>query len=212
MNNLKKIFSVALAAFSLSASAVTHHRPPEERTRPEKPVPSALDSIVPVDARRAGAHPKKAAGEAGLKELHGIVTRVSDGDTIWVRELPSRNPTGTRKYKIRLDRIDAPESGQAFGERSKEFLKSLISAKKVVVRYETEDQYGRILGVVYLDGEDINLRMVAEGYAWHYSHFDKTPAYVEAEMKARSARRGLWSQPFPERPYEFRHRERHGGP
>lgn len=202
-----------MAALSSSLEAVTLHRTFEESSRPfaerirPRP-PSALDSRVPVDMRRAGGPVKADAKVSGVKEIHGLVIRVSDGDTIWVQELPSRNPGGNRKYKIRLERIDAPETGQPFGEESKQHLKKLIATKKVVVRYETEDQYGRILGIVYLDGVDINLQMVADGFAWHYSHFDKSSEYIEAESRARAARRGLWAQAFPERPYDFRRRSR----
>ena len=66
------------------------------------------------------------------------------------------------------------------------------------------------LGVVFLDGADINLEMVATGNAWHYSHFDKTAEYAEAEKVAREKRRGLWSAPSPESPFEFRKRTRSG--
>jgi endonuclease YncB( thermonuclease family) len=46
--------------------------------------------------------------------ITGKVVRVSDGDTITVLE-------GGRQYKIRLEGIDAPELGQAYGRVSKDF-------------------------------------------------------------------------------------------
>ncbi len=49
------------------------------------------------------------------------------------------------------------------------------------MEYEKLDQYGRILGIIFLGETDINLQMVKDGCAWHYKHFDKTPAYAEAE-------------------------------
>ena len=138
-----------------------------------------------------------AAFAAWGKTLEGKVTRVSDGDTIWVD-----------RVKVRLDRIDAPESKQAYGKESTEYLKRRIHGKVVKVEWEKTDQYGRTLGVVFLDGADINLEMVATGNAWHYSHFDKTAEYAEAEKVARENRLGLWSAPSPENPYEFRKRAR----
>jgi len=143
-----------------------------------------------------------AALVAGAATLEGVVTRVSDGDTIWVT--PKVGP----KEKIRMDRIDAPESKQEFGKEATDYLARRIKGKTVNVEWQKRDQYGRVLGVVWLDGADINLEMVATGNAWHYSHFDKTPEYAAAEKAARAAKTGLWAMPNPEAPYEFRRRNR----
>lgn len=131
------------------------------------------------------------------REITGKVTRVSDGDTVWVTD-------ESGKHKVRLNRIDAPESDQPFGKESTAHLKSLIGGRDVRVEYEKLDQYGRILGIIYLGGTDINLQMVRDGCAWHYKHFDNTPAYAEAERAARAAKRGLWAVPNPTNPYEWR--------
>ena len=132
-------------------------------------------------------------------EIIGKVVGVSDGDTITVLDDMDK---GT--FKIRLDKIDAPEKKQAFGNKSKQYLSGLIFGRKVSVRYKAVDRYGRILGVIYLNGAEINLQMVQEGYARHYSYFDKTPAYIEAEKQARAEKKGLWQDPHPIIPYQFR--------
>lgn len=142
-----------------------------------------------------------AAWVAGAATLEGKVTRVSDGDTIWVT-------AGGERVKVRMDRIDAPESKQEYGREATEFLKRRIYGKTVKVEWQKKDQYGRTLGVVYLDGADINLEMVATGNAWHYSHFDKTPAYAEVERCAREKGLGLWARPGAVRPYDFRKKNR----
>ena len=140
---------------------------------------------------------------AGRKTLAivGEVTRVSDGDTIWVH-------ADLLRYKVRLDRIDAPESNQPYGKESAAHLKSLIFGREVRVEYETTDRYGRILGIVFLGDTDINLQMVRDGCAWHYSHFDKSPSYVAVEREAQSAKRGLWAAPNPVNPYQWRKSKR----
>ena len=143
-----------------------------------------------------------AVGVACAATLEGVVTRVSDGDTIWV------TPKGGRKEKVRMDRIDAPESQQEYGKEATEYLNRRIYGKTVKVEWEKRDRYGRLLGIVWLDGSDINLEMVATGNAWHYSYHDKTPAYIAAEKSARADKRGLWSRPNPENPYDFRLRNR----
>ena len=143
--------------------------------------------------------------------ITGVVTRVSDGDTlhVQVQEQIENDETRITNYgreKIRLDRIDAPEKDQEWGKESAQYLKDLVYRKTVIVEYTKRDQYGRILGIVYLDGRDINLEMVSTGNAWHYSYFDKTPAYIEAETQARESKLGLWSKLNPINPYEWRRR------
>ena len=144
-------------------------------------------------------------------EICGRVVRVADGDTITILSTPGRagsmNPPSSAptQHKIRLYGIDAPESHQAFGQKSKQYLSSLVFGKDVLVKHKGRDKYGRILGTVYVDGLDINLEMIRAGLAWHYKRFDSTPAYAAAELEARQNRRGLWSDPNPTPPEQFRH-------
>lgn len=140
-------------------------------------------------------------------ELVGKVTKVSDGDTIWVTDASGK------REKIRMDRIDAPESKQAYGKEATAALAQWILNRSVRVEYKKRDQYGRVLGIVYaatngIQNVDINLTMVATGNAWHYSYFDKTPAYIEAERSARANKLGLWATPNPVNPYLFRRQNR----
>ena len=120
-------------------------------------------------------------------EIIGKVVGVSDGDTITVSDNLDKG-----KFRIRLNKIDAPEKKQAFGNKAKQYLSSLIFGKQVSVRFKEIDRYGRVLGVIYCDGAEINLVMVQNGYAWHYSYYDKTPAYIQAEKQARADKKGLW--------------------
>ena len=131
-------------------------------------------------------------------EIIGKVIGISDGDTITVLDDMDKGI-----FKVRLDKIDAPEKKQAFGNRSKQFLSSLILGRKVSVRFKAVDRYGRIVGVIYLDGTEINLVMVQNGCAWHYGYFDKTPSYIEAEKQAKTEKKGLWQALKPVNPYNF---------
>ena len=134
-------------------------------------------------------------------EIIGKVVGISDGDTITIID------TSNSRYRIRLDRIDAPERRQPFGEKSKQYLSALIFGKQVRIEYGKKDRYGRILGVVFCGGQEINLVMVQHGMAWHYSYYDKTECYA-AEREARRKKIGLWSDPNPVNPYDFRKRKR----
>lgn len=134
--------------------------------------------------------------------ITGKMTRVSDGDTVWVTD------AAKLKHKVRLDRIDAPEKDQPWGRESSAVLKGWVFGKDVRVEYAKRDQYGRILGIVFNGTNEVNLAMVRSGNAWHYSYFDKTSEYAAAEVEARAARRGLWSQDSPVNPYQWRRTHR----
>ena len=134
------------------------------------------------------------------------MTRVADGDTITV--LDSSN----NQHKIRLQGIDAPEKGQAFGKASGRFLSGLVAGREVRVAWTKLDRYGRILGTVFVDGKDVNLEMLKAGLAWHYKKYDSTPAYAQAESEARAAKRGLWADTNPIPPEQFRHPNRAASP
>lgn len=130
--------------------------------------------------------------------IQGKVVRVSDGDTITI--LDSANV----QSKIRLNRIDAPEKSQAYGNASKNHLSNLVAGKAVKVEWDKKDKYGRVLGDVSIDGVNVNLKMVQDGLAWHFKRFDNTPTYAQAEEEARAKKIGLWKDPDPIPPWEFR--------
>lgn len=136
--------------------------------------------------------------------IEGRVVGVSDGDTITVLT------EAREQFRVRLQGIDAPESKQAFGNVSKRSLSDLVFSKTVEVRFDKEDRYGRILGVVYAAGLDVNLTMVSKGMAWHYKHYqrDQSPnerrLYAQAEDDARASGLGLWRDPHAIAPWDFR--------
>ncbi len=149
---------------------------------------------------------------APLRSLVATVARVSDGDTIIAL---SENGT---KLRIRLLGVDAPEvahgtkPGQPFGEEAREYLDYLIGGK--VVRLDTYgvDPYKRLLAVVWDEQININLLMVAMGYAEVYRGAP-CQAYCRqleaAEAKAKADRVGMWGQGDGyESPAVFRQRMR----
>jgi endonuclease YncB( thermonuclease family) len=133
---------------------------------------------------------------------------VADGDTITLLS------AGNRQTRVRLQGIDAPESQQAFGQISKRNLSDLVFDRQVVVEYEKTDRYGRTLGKVLAGGRDVNLEQVKAGLAWHYKYYQDEQSsadrrlYADAETEARSARRGLWAEPGPTPPWDFRRGKR----
>ena len=132
------------------------------------------------------------------------MVKVADGDTITILD------ASNTQHKIRFHGIDAPESRQAFGQKAKQHLSSLVFGKDVAVKVHDTDRYGRTVGKVFIDGRDINLEMLKPGCACHYKHFDNSPDYAAAGSEARAAKRGLWSAPHPINPYDFRKAKRNG--
>ena len=125
------------------------------------------------------------------------VVSVHDGDTITVL-------SGKERTKVRLYGIDAPEKKQDYGQRSKQFLASLIAGQVVEVEPKGKDRYKRTLGIIYYKGQDINAQMVLNGYAWSYVKYSRM--YVNQEKMARENKRGLWQSSNPTPPWEWRKR------
>jgi endonuclease YncB( thermonuclease family) len=136
--------------------------------------------------------------------LQGKVVSVADGDTITVLDV---NKT---QFKIRLQGIDAPEKAQAFGEKSKQSLHDMVHGKTVQVSFTKNDKYGRIVGKVFLDTQDICHQQIKSGLAWHYKKYqneqpqEDRDTYSASELKAQSQKLGLWSEPLPIPPWDFR--------
>jgi endonuclease YncB( thermonuclease family) len=128
----------------------------------------------------------------------GRVVSIADGDTLTV--LDDRHD----QHRIRLFGIDAPEKGQAFGMRSKSNLADKVFGKTVRVQIVDVDRYGRQVGRIYLGNRFINLEQVEDGLAWRYSSYDRQGEFAAAEADARRRGRGLWSDPHPEPPWDFR--------
>lgn len=142
--------------------------------------------------------------------LVGRVVGVADGDTVTVLDADKV------QHKIRLAGIDAPEKSQPFGNRSKVSLSDLVFSKDVTVEVVKKDRYGREVGKIFVGRLDANLEQVRRGFAWHYKAYqreqslDDREAYDQAEMEARTSKRGLWLDVDPVPPWEFRKSKRGG--
>ena len=120
---------------------------------------------------------------SSLLALDGKVIKVADGDTITILT------DSKEQVKIRLFGIDAPERKQAFGQKSKDFWQSLLLVKEWKLKKS-----------------DINEQMVLNGYAWAYTRYSKD--YVSEHNKARASKFGLWADPNPIEPQDFRRASR----
>ena len=128
----------------------------------------------------------------------GKVVFIPDGDTIIIENL------SRKQFKIRLEHIDAPDISQAYGEESKEFLMSLIFGKTVSVVTDKKDKYGRHVGIVFYGWKNINLASIKAGMAWYTSRYSNEEDFEEAEKEAREELNGLWEDPSPTPPWNYR--------
>lgn len=144
--------------------------------------------------------------EGGFQSLDARVVRVADGDTVYIKTADGA------EQRVRLLGIDAPESKQAWGRESEQNLKKNLRASdyRVQVIYKGHDQYGRIVGKLVANGKDLNLAQIQSGNAWVYRNFLRdlqagdADRYVKAEEQARSQGLGLWQDPNPENPRQWR--------
>ena len=131
------------------------------------------------------------------------IDRVVDGDTIDVLY-------SEKVRRVRLQGIDSPELDQPFGQQATAYLSSLIQDKEVSIFYESYDSYGRLLGKIFVDGYDVNLRMIKHGFAWWYRYYrdqlslEDQALYESAETYSKSLKLGLWQSENPINPYEWR--------
>ena len=131
------------------------------------------------------------------------VQTVHDGDTVTCIDA-----TG-QPQKIRLIGIDAPEFDQPYGRASRAALEGKIFNRLVRVAGTARDRYGRLLGTLWIDTRNINRELVSEGYAWEFGGFSPDRDLVKKEFDARQAHRGLWADPEPISPTQWRSTHRH---
>jgi len=105
---------------------------------------------------------------------------------------------------VSLAGIDAPGisriksgPGQPYGQRAKEYLAGLVLNELVDIKAYGQDTNDHIVGVIFVEGNNINLEMVRAGLAEVCrgkppKGFNLEP-YLKVEAEARKAKRGIWS-------------------
>lgn len=128
------------------------------------------------------------------------VIKIIDGDTLEVYH-------DNKIEKIRMIGLNTPESVdprrglECYGIESSDRLKNLLEGKIVKLEEdETQgslDKYGRALRYIFLDGININQKMIEEGYGFEYTY--KKPYKYQKEFKqsqkiAEENNVGLWNE------------------
>ena len=124
------------------------------------------------------------------------VLRVVDGDTIDV--LIDLGFGLTKKERVRVAGIDTPESRtrdmyeKKLGLEAKDYLTDQLDDVPIIIKTEKDCKYGRILGWLYREGENISIqeRMINKGYGWAYDGGTKEKSFEE--LKEKRIADGSW--------------------
>jgi len=78
----------------------------------------------------------------------------------------------------------------------------------VVKTFELDKYASTIADVLLPDGTNVNHELVKEGRCWWYRKYPRKDVVLEGlEKEAREAKRGLWADPAPIPPGEWRKRK-----
>ena len=133
--------------------------------------------------------------------FEGKVVGISDGDTIIVLK-------DGRQVKVKLALINCPEKEQPYGQIAKQFTIDMVAGRVVNVREIGIDRDGLIVGIVFVGDMNLSYELVSAGLAWTYRKYSRRDsALAKLEFEARSAKRGLWAEPDPVPPWEWRRKK-----
>jgi len=172
--------------------------------------------LVGSMAFTAGAAVAPASNDASTSSISGsvtvTVTSVADGDTVDVEY-----DNGTTET-VRLLGVDTPEVNvenspdefegvpdtqagadclRSYGENASQYATDRLLGEQVTLKFDSESDrrgdYGRLLGYIYVNGENFNLDLVELGHARVYdSTFSQSDSFYSAETTAQNNLTGLW--------------------
>lgn len=133
------------------------------------------------------------------KSFFGKVIGIKDGDTVVV--LDSLNYQTT----LRLAEVDCPEKNQPFGTKAKQFTSDQIYRKQIKYIVTDVDRYGRSIAKIYYDDNKyLSAEIIKNGFGWQYKKYSISVSLAKLEQEARNNKRGLWIEPNPIYPSDWR--------
>ncbi|SHM38352.1 thermonuclease family protein [Gracilibacillus kekensis] len=127
------------------------------------------------------------------------VKRVVDGDTVKI-QIEGREET------VRLLLVDTPETKhpnlpeQPYGQEATDFAVEKLAGKTIQIEYDgpKRDHYDRLLGYIWVDGENFNKMLLEVGLA-RYAYVYEPPythqkELKQAEQQASESGIGIWSE------------------
>jgi endonuclease YncB( thermonuclease family) len=162
--------------------------------------------------------PFSAAKPPAPSVVEGVSIDVQDGDSFLLRD-----DLGNR-IRVRLSGIDAPEKSQPYADRSRQHLRDLMRDARIRLEPVKLDVFGRTVARVWVlaedgkSGRDAGLAQIEAGMAWHFKRYrsdqqdQDAMRYAKAQRQAQADGLGLWRDPSPEPPWEFRTRTKRTDP
>ena len=181
------------------------------KTDPRRTNPFTAALLAILFAGLLPASPSAAKPPAPLA-VYGVSIDVQDGDSFVMRD-----DLGNR-IRVRISGIDAPEKSQAFADRSRQHLRDLMRDARIRLEPVKVDVFTRTVARVWVlsdddkTGRDAGLAQIEAGLAWHFKryrsdqHDQDAARYAKAERAARTEGLGLWRDPNPQAPWDFRTR------
>ena len=186
-NNMGQAFATAAPpAIAGTAAAIAAGSQPSAAA--QSSIPAQPVSVTP------GQTPSNSATNSHLWRVVGV----HDGDTVTCID------ESNQQQKVRLAEMDAPEISQDYGKVSREALAAMVFGKTIEVVDSGKDQYGRWIGHLFVNGNDVNREMIATGNAWHYAAYSTDSSLAALQSQAQAQRLGLWAQPNPTPPWDYR--------
>lgn len=136
-------------------------------------------------------------GEDGAQRFTGLVVNVVDGDTVMVIREGAARP-------VQLVGVDCPELKQPYGKQAKRYAAQLALNQEVTVKEEGPGTEGLAGSVTLPDGRVLNQELVRAGLCWWARHYRGDDALPLLEAEAHAAQRGLWADPEPVPPWDWR--------
>ncbi|KKS97747.1 MAG: nuclease [Candidatus Gottesmanbacteria bacterium GW2011_GWA2_43_14] len=142
----------------------------------------ALIAVISVILNIKLLHDRQNPNEATYKVLEVI-----DGDTFKVE-------AGSGERRVRLMAVNAPEAGKCLSDEAREKLSSLVLGKKIVLKDQFSDPYGRIISNVYVGNVYVNREMLRLGLGrMDYYENPQREELKEAYGEARAKKLGIYS-------------------
>ena len=130
--------------------------------------------------------------EAAQRAVTAKCIKVIDGDTIVFK-------CDKREMTVELEGVDAPELGQPWGKEVRSFVRDLLQGRELEVEI-VEAGNGHGTARVVVGGCDLSRLLAERGLAWA-TDAGELEALTE---KAKSLPCGIWLDPEPVPPWEFR--------
>lgn len=142
-----------------------------------------------VGAEESGEETTGPVSPCGPNE--GVVESVIDGDTV-------RMLDGTRVRYLLIDTPEVSPPEECWGPEATIYNRDLVEGKTVQLTYDEacQDQYGRTLAYLSVDGVEVNSRLVEFGHACvlHIppNGADRVLEFMNLQAIAQSENRGMW--------------------